>query len=345
MVLTVEQIEVAVIVRRVFSAVTCTTCTFIIFAIIIFRKFRFLSSRLVLWLTVSSALQTIAYFMPSEHSHTLSCNFQAIWISYFDWTIALWICVIAFNLHQTVVQGNKNTPLYEKWYHVFVWSISLLAALIPLVQDNVYGDTGAWCWIVKEEPLWRFSAWYVPLFFFFAYVVTMYAWIMKVLYKQKSSDFQQREAEEGARKRWRASVRLSRYPLIFIIMWIFPLVNRIENLINGDDGIFWLVLMHTICNSIQGTLNSVVYCIDEDILSLCTLNGLKSAFHYFFSKEKRKSHQVKKYAIKHSDTEDPCNVKTPIITSVDPNNTNDYYTNHVGSSLKGAFDDIPLVRS
>jgi hypothetical protein len=127
----------------------------------------------------------------------------------------------------------------------------------------------------------------------------MYLWVVKVLHSEKKSEFYQREDAEDIRNRWKASVRLARYPLIFILLWIFPIINRIENLIAGDDGVFFLVLMHTICISLQGTINSLAYFLGEDIIYLCTPKGVTSAAHNFFSKEKRSS-QVQRYQLKTS---------------------------------------------
>jgi len=156
---------------------------------------------------------------------------------------------------------------------------------------------------MNDYQAWRVAVWYGPLVIMFAYVVTMYVWIVKTLYNQKSSEFYQREAEEEQRNKWQAAIRLSRYPLIFIILWIFPIINRIQNWVQDDDGIFFLVLMHALCTSIQGFINSVTYCVDERILYHCSPSGTKSAFLTLISKEKRQEQQVQKYQLR-DDTEE-----------------------------------------
>jgi len=264
-----------------------------------FKSIVFLSSRLVLWLTVSSALLAPAYLihLPSESDHL--CAFQAWWTSFFDWAIAGWIVIMAFNLHQTVVRNKRDTTHLEKYYHMVVWIAATLFATLPFLGGTqVYGQAGAWCWIVNDQQAWRFTMWYGPLIIMFVYVLTMYIWIIRTLYAQKSSEFYQREAEEEIRTKWQTSLRLSRYPLIFIILWIFPIINRIQNWIADDDGVFFLVLMHALCTSIQGTINSITYCIDERILYHCTPNGTKSAFLVLISKERRQEQQVQKYQLK-----------------------------------------------
>jgi len=292
-----NEIQTAVTIQRVLAAVTLLTCSFIVLAIILFQKYRFPSSRLVLWLSIAAGLQTLCYLVPYEKGGNSSmCDFQAFWISFFDWCIALWICVIAFNLHQIVVLGNKNAAFYERYYHIVVWGCAFTAAVLPLLGGNtVYGDSGAWCWIVKEKQAWRVGVWYGPLLIFFLYVLTMYLWIVKTLYSQKHSEFYQREGEDEARTKWKASMRLTRYPLIFIIMWIFPILNRIENWMAGDDGVFFLVLMHTICVSMQGTINSIAYCIDEENFTSMYTRWLKIfllVFHFKGTTKKSTSTEI-----------------------------------------------------
>lgn len=67
---------------------------------------------------------------------------------------------------------------------------------------------------------------------------------------------------------------------------------------NNDDGHFWLVLLHTISITIQGTINSVVYCIDEDIFYQCTPSGIKTGVSMLFSKKQRETVKIQKYAMR-----------------------------------------------
>lgn len=43
------------------------------------------------------------------------CDFQAFWMSFCDWSLALWICVIAFNLHMVLLQNilTEEDARYE----------------------------------------------------------------------------------------------------------------------------------------------------------------------------------------------------------------------------------------
>ena len=125
----------------------------------------------------------------------------------------------------------------------------------------------------------------------------MYFWIVKALNSGKATEFYQREGEEEARTKWQTSMRLTRYPLIFVVLWIFPIINRIQNWIAGDDGVFFLVLLHSISVSIQGTINGIIYCRDEQILHHCTPGGAKAAFVKLASPRRRREQEVQKYSL------------------------------------------------
>lgn len=162
------------------------------------------------------------------------------------------------------------------------------------------------CWIPSEQPYWRLGIWYGPLLIFFIFVITMYTLVLKKLYSQKSSGGAL-EGEASA-MRWKSSMKLTRYPLVFILLWALPIVNRVQNTIAGDDGIFILNLLHTICVALQGALNSVIYCYDENIFAQCTATGIRLAISKKLSKEKQQSALVHEYQIDVSSEE---NAYTP----------------------------------
>lgn len=302
---------------------------------------------MVLWLSVSSALQSIAYIIPFPKDNDHLCDFQAWFVSFTDWLIALWICIIAFNLYQSVVLQKRNVIMYEKYYHLIAWLLSITIATIPLLisGNEVYGPAGAWCWIVKEHQDWRVVTWYGPLLIFFIYVIVMYLYIIITLSKLNTNQiaFYHREGEDDIRNKWKASLRLSRYPLIFIVLWVIPIINRIQNWIMDDDGIFTLVILHTICVSMQGTINSIVYCFDENILKYCTPTGLIASFNLNTDKQKRQTLELKKYQLQH-DEEDSMVFQLENNNNINTvSNSNSNNTNTNNNSDNGIISDNETI--
>jgi hypothetical protein len=80
----------------------------------------------------------------------------------------------------------------------------------------------------------------------------------------------------------------------------------VQNWIADDDGIFALVLLHTICISIQGTINSIVYCYDESILSHCSISGLIAGAKYVVSRDKG-TMELRPYELQHEEKDEGSN--------------------------------------
>ncbi len=59
-----------------------------------------------------------------------------------EWSVLCWICCLTYNLYATVVH-QRDTKMLEKYYHIACWTISLLAAVIPLAARE-YGLSGTW---------------------------------------------------------------------------------------------------------------------------------------------------------------------------------------------------------
>jgi hypothetical protein len=69
----------------------------------------------------------------------------------------------------------------------------------------------------------------------------MFFWLVA---RQRRDILYGSETKDEQKERWRAAMKLTRFPLIFILVWIFPFINRIQNWASGDDGVFWLYVCH-----------------------------------------------------------------------------------------------------
>jgi hypothetical protein len=89
-----------------------------------FKKTKALSSRLILYLTISACgeavfnLLTIIVYEQEEELSGL-CYFQGLGTQLFQLSGFLWTTVISFNLYMVVVRHKSNLTQYEKPYHIF----------------------------------------------------------------------------------------------------------------------------------------------------------------------------------------------------------------------------------
>ncbi|KAK7477161.1 hypothetical protein BaRGS_00031647 [Batillaria attramentaria] len=212
--------------------------------------------RLVLYLTIAALLNGVGrLFQDTTSEHGGWCNFQALWLTYFNWAVLLWVACITVNLYFNVIR-SATTEKFERWYHVVSWVVSFLVSLLPFI-DNHYGPSGAWCWITGDVG-WAMGIWYGPLF----------ASTWTGTYDPENERNQQMLKEDIK------PLRL--YPVVYVVLSIFPLVNRIQNA-TSDHHIFALVLLHAISATLQGAAYSLVFAIDRETLRSLTPAQIKAA--------------------------------------------------------------------
>ncbi|XP_064615377.1 uncharacterized protein LOC135479464 [Liolophura sinensis] len=68
------------------------------------------------------------------------------------------------------------------------------------------------------------------------------------------------------------------YPLVYIILYIIPIVNRIHNAMYPKDPEFELVVLAAISATSLGAANSLIYGLDKETLGKLTLREIKNAW-------------------------------------------------------------------
>ncbi|XP_053403699.1 uncharacterized protein LOC123556016 isoform X1 [Mercenaria mercenaria] len=272
-----NQCTIIINVRRVFASISLIGCLFIILVIWLFRKYIAFSQRLILYMSVAALNISISYLMGELHPDGPLCDFQAFWMSFFDWSVLLWVSCITLNLFINVVWG-KTTEKYEWLYHLVSWGISLFMSLLPFI-GNHYGPAGAWCWI-KDDWRWRVGIWYGPLFGMLLIMVVAYIYISCVL-SRKAATWEGTYDPDTERKKQmlKEDIKpLMAYPFVYLATSLFPLINRIQNAVNSGHPVFALVLLASISSPSQGAINAVVFGLDRETFRRLTPSQIKMAW-------------------------------------------------------------------
>ncbi|XP_044073111.1 cyclic AMP receptor 4 isoform X7 [Siniperca chuatsi] len=184
------------------------------------------SQKMILSLTVAAFFDSVAYVMGDSHPEGPLCDFQAWWLTYFDWSALAWVCLITLNLYLNLVR-EVSTNRYEMLYHLMAWGVPLVMASLPLLK-GYYGPAGAWCWITDDHVAWRFGIWYVPLFSLIFLMICCYARIICVANERMQSWLGTFNPERERRKVSLAEEikPLKWYPSVYLLVSIFPLINR-----------------------------------------------------------------------------------------------------------------------
>ena len=280
----VAQCESIIVLKRITGTLSLFGCLFMIASIWLFRKYNVMAQRLILYLSIAALCDALGYMIGDMSVDGPTCDFEAWWLTYFDWTVLMWVSCITFNLFLNVVRHQRTNNL-EKYYHVVCWILpSLLFSLLPLAGDN-YGPAGAWCWIKHDSPWWRFVIWYIPLFIIIVILFAAYIYIIVYLRKQMSrwqgnynpdSERNHTLIEEDIKV-------LKAYPFIYLLLSIFPLILRIHNAFTeeGDD-IYALWVLTVLSAPMQGAINAVVFGLDPDTRKKLTWAHIQLAWASHF---------------------------------------------------------------
>jgi len=175
----------------------------------------------------------------------------------------MWIMIIAYNLYLVVVKNHINISLHEKLYSAIVWVPAFFAALLPVFMENGgYGLAGIWCWIIRDLIFARFVLFYIPLYVIIITVIALYVVIIiNILRKFKEV------TEEDDPDKVRANEftkRIIAYPIIFVIIYFFPTVNRIYDWLHEDDS-FALYVLHGMTSPLLGFVSALYYGFDKEM--------------------------------------------------------------------------------
>uniref|UniRef100_A0A3B4DIL5 G-protein coupled receptors family 2 profile 2 domain-containing protein n=2 Tax=Pygocentrus nattereri TaxID=42514 RepID=A0A3B4DIL5_PYGNA len=267
--------DVILTVKRATGAFSLVACLFMLFVIWLLRRYNSLAQKMIVSLTVAAFFDSVAYVMDESQAEGSLCNFQAWWLTYFDWSALAWVCLITMNLYLNLVREIR-TEHYEIPYHLVAWGVPLLMSCLPLMR-GYYGLAGAWCWIKDDHVAWRFGIWYIPLFILIFLMICCYARIICVANDRMQSWLGTFNPERERRKVSLAEeIRpLKWYPSVYLLVSIFPLLNRLHNAAYPKNPMFSLTLLHVLSAPLHGLANALVF--GKDTWSQLSNTGIKLA--------------------------------------------------------------------
>ena len=271
------------IIRTAVSSLALVGCTFIICNLFLLGLRTHFANRLLLYLTFCGIMHSICYLSNDLQGPT--CAALGWLLYYSDLATLFWICCFTFNLYMNAVQ-MKQTTQYEKKYHLVSWGIPLVISFV-LLAVGAYGPAGVWCWIVNKEEL-RFGMWYGPLIFTILILFLVYPYIIWKVYKlgQAADSGNLDQIKKRRMTFLKDDVKhLIAYPIVYLLVSIFPLINRIQNSISMDT-VYALVILHALCSPLQSALNAIVHALSQDFLSKLRPHQIKITIEKLFRKER-----------------------------------------------------------
>ena len=263
--------------------VSALACLLVIGGIIYFKKYLFFTQRLVLYLSTAAVLNSIVE-MIRLHSvlqetdsgwQTGFCVFHGMLEQMGSWWQLLAIFCITFSVFLKVM-FDASPEKIELLFPIGIFMFPLTFNWIPFIK-SAYGQAGAWCWIRNENSdcslfefgqYLRFTLWYAPLYIILIVLLVGYFIILCKLrsLKHKWHGRYDPEAEEE-KERMQKEVRpLLWYPVFYILLTLFALINRIQGAISPDHPILVLWLLQAISDPLQSGFVSVAYALDSETI-------------------------------------------------------------------------------
>ncbi len=262
---------------------------------ILFKKLRFFSQRLILYLAISAILSNLSiilhrvdYQNQMSTFYTRFCAFGGYFDQTGNWCLLLSVCAIMIYTALYLFL-DKNTEKYGLIYIFFIFVFPLTFTWIPFIK-SAYGKAGAWCWIRTEEEddnctkfefgtQLQFSIWFGPLYFLMIILVILYIMILvKMLRDWNTSPSPETSLHMKQIKK--DLIPLIAYPLIYFLLNILPFINRIYNSISPDPNIV-LWYFAALANPSIGAWITLAFTLDSTTRKRLTPSRIAAAIEEF----------------------------------------------------------------
>ena len=263
-----------------FSSVCCGS---VVFIIILFKKYKFYTQRLILYLSIVTMIHAFSYVLTRVNYYTPRpiddpyCYFSGALNHYTAANGVLSIWCITLNL-LTKTLCNRSTVKAEP---IFVAVIVFLPALwiwVP-IWLKAYGTAGAWCDIRSmnsdcrtpyQYTTWlRFGLWYIPLYTLM-FVIMVSLILAAVRISRGSRKWVGKWDPEIAIKKQmlkREVLSMMWYPLIFLLLNTFSLIDQIYDTVNPMNPSAVLTYLRIFTSTLRGAFVALAFGLDRETRS------------------------------------------------------------------------------
>ena len=277
-------------------------CLVMIWLIIIFKKYKFFTQRLILYLALSALAYSVVSAINVEGFRSYrddSVRSYCVFVGFLEQVVGNWIPVaitcIMVDLFVKVV-FDKPTEKFEILYILLIFVSPILYSWIPFIHV-AYGPAGAWCWIrdvdyeCNDFPFGtslRFALYWVPLYILMPILFGLLIIILVLLRKRQKQwigNFNP-ESIELKKRMQEEVIPLLYYPIIFLLLNIFPFGNRISNAIQSEP-LLPLWILAAISLPFQGLVITLAFALDSETRRKMTIPHILVATKHLFVKDER----------------------------------------------------------
>ncbi|GAM27317.1 hypothetical protein SAMD00019534_104920, partial [Acytostelium subglobosum LB1] len=190
--------------------------------------------------------------------NSFSCILYSIVITYGSLSCWLWTLCLAISIYLLIVKRYQEAEKLEKYYFFVCWGIPIAPTVVMLAKDTVE-YLGSWCWIGDDYSNYRFGLFYIPFFVIFALSAILVGLTMRYTYQVIHQGVSENKDKHGTYQ-----FKLVNYIIVFLICWIFAVVNRILNSLGHYP--YAINLLHTYFSVSHGFYASCVFVYNNPLL-------------------------------------------------------------------------------
>ena len=312
-------LKLAAAIRASVGFFSFVCCLGVILLIIVFKKYRFFTQRLILNLTITAAIHSITYTFARVNYYTPRpirddyCYFGGFLNHYTAAVELVSIWCITIDLIVKAL-SSKNTKKLEVVYYLLTYFLPAFWFWLPLWRQ-AYGTSGPWCGIRTLNPdcspfdfgrYVQFGIWYIPLYIS---LTLIFLAILVVLIKV-ARDSQRWVGKFDPTAETKSNILKSEirqllwYPIIYLLINIFSFVSQIYNIANPQSASttsLALSYLRLLTSPLRGAVIALAYALDKETRSRITKAHCRAAYHEWCSRDQ---HSVKEYDTHYTQYED-----------------------------------------
>ena len=280
-------------VRASVGFVSFVACVLVVGLIVLFKKYKFFTQRLILYLAIAAMLHSLSYTLARVNYYTPRpieepyCYFGGFFNHYTAIVELVHIWCISFNVFVNAFFRKRTTKLeyvYVSLPWLFPWTY-----IWVLLWKRAYAAEGPFCSIkfinADCTPFppgyWLvFGTWYIPLYTSLGIIFIMFIAIGLKVWLDAHKWHGKYDPETLIKKRMlKDEVKpLVWYPIIYMALNVFSLISQIYNAAHPDDPQPVLWYMRALTSPIRGAFIALVYALDKETRTHLKFVNIKAAF-------------------------------------------------------------------
>ena len=260
--------------RTVAASLSIAGCCLVLFVIVIYKKYRNFTHRMIVYVLLPSIVLSLIYVYPHRLEDTSRyCQITGYLVN--TCTLAQRLLILFIVIHLLVFTINERRPRYME--HVFL----SLACIVPLVisvfpfigKNSHYGYAGDWCWIKGDSGYENFLRLFCLYLWMVSFIVVEFVCFVIVIVKVGRHLKRIETTSEDSpavllkiRQYKKQVYPLLCYPLVNMILAIPVSANRIQNAIDKENPIFGLYMMHCTIYPLWGFANAMMYFVSKETI-------------------------------------------------------------------------------